>query len=99
MIEHRNIPFSPPDISELEIEEVCDVLRSGWITTGKRTKELEKRLENDISRPLLAENAVEKLHNLLKRRADLYKSRSNVEICGKGSVKDVTVSVLEGIIG
>ncbi|MBO6129731.1 MAG: DegT/DnrJ/EryC1/StrS aminotransferase family protein [Pseudobutyrivibrio sp.] len=40
----RNIPFSPPDISELEIQEVCDVLRSGWITTGPRTKELEKRL-------------------------------------------------------
>ncbi|MBO5617866.1 MAG: DegT/DnrJ/EryC1/StrS aminotransferase family protein [Pseudobutyrivibrio sp.] len=40
----RNIPFSPPDISELEIQEVCDALRSGWITTGPRTKELEKRL-------------------------------------------------------
>ncbi len=31
---NRNIPFSPPDISELEIEEVAEVLRSGWITTG-----------------------------------------------------------------
>ena len=40
----RNIPFSPPDISELEINEVCEALRSGWITTGPRTKELEKRL-------------------------------------------------------
>ena len=40
----RNIPFSPPDISELEINEVVDALRSGWITTGPRTKELEKRL-------------------------------------------------------
>ena len=38
------IPFSPPDISELEISEVSDALRSGWITTGKRTKLLEKRL-------------------------------------------------------
>lgn len=43
-IKKRNIPFSPPDISELEIEEVCEALRSGWITTGPRTKELEKRL-------------------------------------------------------
>ena len=42
--EKRDIPFSPPDISELEINEVCDALRSGWITTGPRTKELEKRL-------------------------------------------------------
>ena len=40
----RNIPFSPPDISELEINEVADCLRSGWITTGPRTKELEKRI-------------------------------------------------------
>lgn len=40
----RNIPFSPPDISELEIEEVVEALRSGWITTGPRTKELERRL-------------------------------------------------------
>lgn len=43
-IKKRVIPFSPPDISELEINEVVDALRSGWITTGPRTKELEKRL-------------------------------------------------------
>ena len=40
----RNIPFSPPDVGESEIEEVCQTLRSGWITTGPRTKELERRL-------------------------------------------------------
>ena len=40
----RNIPFSPPDITEAEIEEVCAALRSGWITTGKRTKLLEQRI-------------------------------------------------------
>ncbi|MGO5334514.1 DegT/DnrJ/EryC1/StrS family aminotransferase [Enterococcus cecorum] len=40
----RNIPFSPPDISELEIADVAEALRSGWITTGPRTKELERRL-------------------------------------------------------
>lgn len=43
-MEKRVIPFSPPDISELEINEVAEALRSGWITTGPRTKELEKRL-------------------------------------------------------
>lgn len=43
-MEKRNIPFSPPDISELEIQEVVEALRSGWITTGSRTKELERRL-------------------------------------------------------
>ncbi len=40
----RVIGFSPPDISELEIAEVCEALRSGWITTGPRTKMLECRL-------------------------------------------------------
>lgn len=39
-----NIPFSPPDITELEIQEVADALRSGWITTGPRTKELERQV-------------------------------------------------------
>ena len=39
-----NIPFSPPDITEAEISEVCEALRSGWITTGPRTKEFERRL-------------------------------------------------------
>lgn len=38
------IPFSPPDISELEINEVADALRSGWITTGPRTKQLETNI-------------------------------------------------------
>lgn len=40
----RNIPFSPPDITEVEIEEVIKAMRSGWITTGPRTKELEKKI-------------------------------------------------------
>lgn len=37
----RNIPFSPPDMSEAEVLEVADALRSGWITTGPKTKEFE----------------------------------------------------------
>lgn len=43
-MEKRTISFSPPDISELEITEVAEALRSGWITTGPRTKMLECRL-------------------------------------------------------
>ncbi|MCI7401857.1 MAG: DegT/DnrJ/EryC1/StrS family aminotransferase [Christensenella sp.] len=39
-----NIPFSPPDISEEEINAVADTLRSGWITTGPKTKEFEKQI-------------------------------------------------------
>lgn len=41
----RNIPFSPPDMSEAEIAEVADALRSGWITTGPKTKEFERQIE------------------------------------------------------
>ena len=40
----RNIPFSPPDISEKEIQGVVEALKSGWITTGPRTKEFERRI-------------------------------------------------------
>ena len=40
----RMIPFSPPDITEAEILEVAEALRSGWITTGPRTKQLEKNV-------------------------------------------------------
>ena len=40
----RNIPFSPPDMSEAEIAEVAEALRSGWITTGPKTKEFERLL-------------------------------------------------------
>jgi dTDP-4-amino-4,6-dideoxygalactose transaminase len=40
----RNIPFSPPDMSEAEISEVAEALRSGWITTGPKTKEFEKQI-------------------------------------------------------
>ncbi|WGG45417.1 DegT/DnrJ/EryC1/StrS family aminotransferase [Rossellomorea sp. DA94] len=40
----RNIPFSPPDISDEEINEVMKAMKSGWVTTGPRTKELEKRI-------------------------------------------------------
>lgn len=39
-----NIPFSPPDMSELEIQEVADTIKSGWITTGPKTKELERQI-------------------------------------------------------
>ena len=40
----RNIPFSPPDMSEAEIEQVAEALLSGWITTGPKTKEFERQI-------------------------------------------------------
>lgn len=44
----RNIPFSPPDITDLEINEVLKTLKSGWITTGPKTKELERKIANFV---------------------------------------------------
>lgn len=43
-----NIPFSPPDITEKEIEIVSEALRSGWITTGPKTKEFERKIAEYI---------------------------------------------------
>ena len=40
----RNIPFSPPDMSEAEVLAVAEALRSGWITTGPKTKEFERQI-------------------------------------------------------
>lgn len=39
-----NVPFSPPDMSEKEVQMVADALRSGWITTGPKTKEFEHKI-------------------------------------------------------
>ena len=39
-----NISFSPPDMSDMEIQEVADTIKSGWITTGPKTKELERQI-------------------------------------------------------
>ncbi len=44
----KNIPFSPPDITEEEISEVVDTLKSGWITTGPKTKEFERRIADYV---------------------------------------------------
>jgi len=54
----RIIPFSPPDITEAEITEVAEALRSGWITTGPRTKLLEKNIAGYIGAPSEAPNVV-----------------------------------------
>ncbi|MFC4737850.1 DegT/DnrJ/EryC1/StrS family aminotransferase [Bacillus daqingensis] len=44
----RDIPFSPPDITDDEIEEVISTLKSGWITTGPKTKEFERKIADFI---------------------------------------------------
>lgn len=63
-----HIPFSPPDITEAEIHEVVDALRSGWITTGPKTKELEKQLAEDFQteRVVLLNSATASLEMALR---------------------------------
>ncbi|MEY2938478.1 MAG: hypothetical protein RL062_1067 [Bacteroidota bacterium] len=54
----KPIPFSPPRIDEKTIEAVTEVLRSGWITTGPKTRELEKKIQQYIGGgPVLCLNA------------------------------------------
>lgn len=48
MLDKRNITFSPPDITDAEIEEVIKVLMSGWITTGPRVREFERRIADYV---------------------------------------------------
>lgn len=47
-LELRSIPFSPPDMTEAECNEVRDAILSGWITTGPRTKQLERRISEFV---------------------------------------------------
>ncbi len=82
----RIIPFSPPDITEAEIMEVAKTLESGWITTGPRTKLLERRLAAFIASGRtdidcnLSEN-VEKYSNRVVRKPMRLVAR---KVGGKG---------------
>lgn len=49
--QQRHIPFSPPDITEAEVQLVAEALRSGWITTGPKTKSFEKEIAQWIGTP------------------------------------------------
>ena len=51
---HRSISFSPPDISQAELDAVVDALKSGWITTGPRTKQFENELAAFFTTPKVA---------------------------------------------
>lgn len=42
----KNVPFSPPDMTEAEVNEVRDAILSGWITTGPRTKNWNRLFQN-----------------------------------------------------
>ncbi|PAT01102.1 capsular biosynthesis protein [Candidatus Izimaplasma bacterium ZiA1] len=68
MIENRNIPFSPPDITEEEISCVVDTLRSGWITTGPKTKAFESEIAKyiGVKKAVCLNSATAALENALR---------------------------------
>ena len=96
-MENRKIPFSPPDISEAEIAEVCEALRSGWITTGPRTKLLERRLaayiqtgRNDIDCDL-PENVSKYSNRVVCLNSATAAEELNLRVLGVGPGDEVIV--------
>lgn len=96
-MEKRNISFSPPDISELEISEVTEALRSGWITTGPRTKLLERRLaafietgRTDIDCEI-KENIAKYSHRVVCLESATSAEELNFRILGVGPGDEVIV--------
>lgn len=93
----RMIPFSPPDISESEIAEVVEALRSGWITTGPRTKLLERRLAAYIETGRIdidcsAEDAVAKYSNkVVCLNSATAAEELNLRVLGVGPGDEVIV--------
>lgn len=64
----RKIAFSPPDITEVEIEAVAEVMRSGWITTGPRVKEFERKIAEycHVKRAVCLSSATACLESILR---------------------------------
>lgn len=95
--EARVIPFSPPDISDLEINEVVEALRSGWITTGPRTKLLESRLAAFIETgrtdvDCTSEDAIAKYsQKVVCLNSATAAEELNFRICGIGDGDEVIV--------
>ena len=96
----RTIKFSPPDITEAEIEEVGKALRSGWITTGPRTKLLERRLAAYIETGLTdvdgqSEEAIGKYSNrVVCLNSATAAEELNLRVLGVGPGDEVIVPAL-----
>ncbi len=67
-MEKRIIQFSPPDISQIEIDEVVDTLKSGWITTGPKTKLFEEKISEycNTNKTVCVKSATAAMESLLR---------------------------------
>lgn len=67
-LNRRSIPFSPPDITEAEIDLVAEALRSGWITTGPKTKEFERQIAQycGVSKAVCLNSATACMESILR---------------------------------
>lgn len=67
-LNRRSIPFSPPDITETEIDLVAEALRSGWITTGPKTKEFERQIAQycGVSKAVCLNSATACMESILR---------------------------------
>lgn len=85
-IKKRTISFRSPDMSELEVVEVAEAIRSGWITTGPRTKRLEKNLAQFISVPAGSDTTTP---NLVCLNSATASEELNLRILGIGEGDEV----------
>ena len=91
----KTIPFSPPDVGEMEIERLAEVIRSGWITTGPKVAELEQRIEGYIKKDICLDSKNEEQNTNGSRVACLGSATAALElslrILGIGSGDEVIV--------
>ena len=87
-LKRRNIPFSPPDMSEAEIAEVAETIKSGWITTGPRTKKLEKLLAGYMGLP---DGGDDSTPNVVCLNSATASEELNLRILGIGEGDEVIV--------
>ncbi len=88
----RKIGFSPPDISEREISEVINVLKSGWITTGPRTKLLERQLDNYIKTGDMGDVTDDTHYNKNDSLIDNNSSNSRINSCRTACFSSATAA-------
>ncbi len=93
--EKKSIPFSPPDITDAEINEVVEAMKSGWITTGPRVKLLERRLAAFIETGLTDYDTEHEAEKWSNRVACLYSATAaeelNLRVLGIGEGDEVII--------